>query len=439
MVMKLLLLTLMLWVGTSHVEAKEKTDGDAPTDSVTTAASPVYISLLTCSPGTEPYTLFGHTAIHIRCDTLRGFDYVFNYGLFNYSSDNFILRFVKGETDYELGAEPTDFFMSRYVDEGHTVWEQELNLTADEKERLFGLIMWNARPENKTYRYNFLYDNCTTRAREALKRALDEVRVAYPRNEERLTFRDIIHQYTARSPWVEFGIDLVLGCEIDGVLSERDKMFVPLRYHDLVAGARLEQEDGESKPLMKEETVYEPVVPLVDAPAWPFTPMQVMSLLLLLTVVVTFVDWRRKKVSWWLDIALVGVQGVAGLLVAFLFFLSEHPAVGTNWLIVLVNPLAFVLMVSWMKLPCFRSGLRRSFEYVNLAAITFTLLLFVLPLQQLPWALLPLVLSLLLRGIVRITIGLNVPQKNTEKSQTTRKIPMVSVCFSVFPLLIMHL
>ena len=335
----------------------------------------------------------------MRNKQLKGFDFVFNYGLFDYSSKNFVYRFVKGETDYELGAEPTDFFMSRYVDEGHTVWEQELNLTPEEKLQLFSLIVWNSRPENKMYRYNFLYDNCTTRARDALQRAMQQVKVVYPRNFDPVTQRDIIHEFTSVSPWVEFGIDLVLGCEVDRPLDERNKMFVPSRWHELVKGGVLEYPDGQEKPLVKEETIFPPKGELKQTKGLPVSPMHVMLAVMLLTVVITLIDVRRKKVSRWFDVLLVGAQGVAGLLVAFLFFFSEHPAVGTNWLIVLLNPLVFVLIASWfMK----RKRLAKWLESVNLAGIAFTLLLFVLPLQQLPLALLPMVLSLLARCLVRL-------------------------------------
>ena len=370
-------------------------------DSVAMDSSDIYISLLTCSPGTEPYTLFGHTAIHVRNKKLKGFDFVFNYGLFDYSAKNFVWRFVKGETDYELGAEPTDFFMSRYVDEGHTVWEQELNLTAEEKRLLFGLIVRNAQPENKMYRYNFLYDNCTTRARDAFQRAMGEVRVAYPPNTDPLTFRDIIHRYTAVSPWVELGIDLVLGCEVDRPLGYRDRMFVPSRYHNLVKDATLEYPDGTAKPFVREEKIWEPTCELKDAPGFPLSPVLTMWLVFALTLVVSVIDWSRRRVSLWLDVLLVTAQGAAGLLVAFLFFLSEHPAVGTNWLIVMLNPLVFVLLALMFHR---KSRAYRVAEYVNMAGLVFTLLLFILPLQQIPSALLPMVLSLLMRGFIRLKI-----------------------------------
>lgn len=400
--MKLWLLTLMMWAGALCAWAQEVLDS-AAVDSAQ-QKDPIYISLLTCSPGTEPYTLFGHTAIHMRNAKLKRFDFVFNYGLFDYSAKNFVWRFVKGETDYELGAEPTDFFMSRYVDEGHTVWEQELNLTPEEKEMLFGLIVWNSRPENKFYRYNFLYDNCTTRARDAFQRAMGEVRVAYPPNTDQLTFRDIIHRYTASSPWVELGIDLVLGCEVDRPLDYRNKMFVPSRYHNLVKDATLEYPDGTIKPFVREEKIWEPTCELKDTPGFPLSPVLTMWLVFALTVVVSFIDWNRRKVSLWLDVLLLTAQGVAGLLVAFLFFFSEHPAVGTNWLIVIFNPLVFVLIPLIFKR---RSRIYKVAEYVNMAGLVFGLLLFVLPLQQVPLALLPVVLSLLLRGNIRMKLKVN--------------------------------
>ncbi|MDO4995442.1 MAG: DUF4105 domain-containing protein [Bacteroidales bacterium] len=400
--MKVWLLTLMMWAGALCAWAQEVPDTTA-VDS-TEQKDQIFISLLTCSPGTEPYTLFGHTAIHMRNEGLKGFDYVFNYGLFDYSAKNFVWRFVKGETDYELGAEPTDFFMSRYVDEGHTVWEQELNLTTEEKKQLFALIVWNALPANKMYRYNFLYDNCTTRARDAFQRAMGEVRVAYPPNTDVLTFRDIIHGYTSVSPWVELGIDMVLGQEVDRPLDYRNRMFVPSRYHNLVKEAALEYPDGTVKPFVRKEKIWEPTQELKQTPGFPLSPVLTMWLVFALTVAVSAIDGYRRRVSLWLDVLLLGVQGVSGLLVAFLFFFSEHPAVGTNWLIVVLNPLVFALMLLMFKR---RSRAYQVAEYVNLAGLVFGLLLFVLPLQQVPPALLPVVLSLLLRGSIRRKLSMN--------------------------------
>ena len=122
----------------------------------------IRISLLTCASGEEIYSLFGHTAIRYENYT-RGIDAVFNYGIFNFNAPNFILRFALGETDYQLGVTDYERFAAEYYYLERDVWQQELNLTVQEKGKLVMLLEENYRPENRIYRYNFFYDNCATR------------------------------------------------------------------------------------------------------------------------------------------------------------------------------------------------------------------------------------------------------------------------------------
>lgn len=122
----------------------------------------IRLSLLTCAPGEEIYSLFGHTAIRYE-NSSQGIDVVFNYGLFSFNTPNFIFRFSLGETDYQLGATDYERFAAEYAFFGRSVWQQTLNLTDEEKTELIRLLQENYRPENRVYRYNFFYDNCATR------------------------------------------------------------------------------------------------------------------------------------------------------------------------------------------------------------------------------------------------------------------------------------
>ena len=138
----------------------------------TAATDSVRVSLLTCAAGGEIYSLFGHTAIRYENYT-RGIDAVFNYGMFNFNAPNFIFRFALGETDYQLGVTDYEHFAAEYNYLGRDVWQQTLNLTEEEKERLIALLTENYRPENRVYRYNFFYDNCATRPRDQIERAVN--------------------------------------------------------------------------------------------------------------------------------------------------------------------------------------------------------------------------------------------------------------------------
>ena len=132
------------------------------------------VSLLTCGPGSEIYEYYGHSAIRVMRTDSAEFDLVFNYGVFDFDSDNFALRFALGETDYLCQCQPTKHFLASYERSGRFVDEQVLNLSQEEARRLFAALLDNAKPENATYRYNFFYDNCATRVRDIIEKNLND-------------------------------------------------------------------------------------------------------------------------------------------------------------------------------------------------------------------------------------------------------------------------
>ena len=134
-------------------------------------ADSIRLSLLTCAPGEEIYSYFGHTAIRYE-EPSKGIDWVFNYGIFNFGAPNFIFRFALGQTDYILGGMNYDRFAAEYIFDERSVWQQTLNLTPEEKQKLLALLIENSRPENRVYRYNFFYDNCATRPRDKIEESI---------------------------------------------------------------------------------------------------------------------------------------------------------------------------------------------------------------------------------------------------------------------------
>lgn len=183
----------------------------------------IRFSLLTCGAGEEIYSLFGHTAIRYENFT-RGIDAVFNYGIFSFNTPNFILRFTLGETDYQLGVTSYKQFAYEYTWTGRDVWQQTLNLNAEEKKKLLALLEENYLPQNRIYRYNFFYDNCATRPRDQIERAVQgtlEYADDMTSFQTGISFRDIVHQYTIGHSWARFGIDLCLGSQADKDISRR--------------------------------------------------------------------------------------------------------------------------------------------------------------------------------------------------------------------------
>lgn len=209
----------------------------------------IRLSLLTCAPGEEIYSLFGHTAIRYE-NPSQGIDVVFNYGLFSFNTPNFIFRFSLGETDYQLGATDYERFAAEYAFFGRSVWQQTLNLTDEEKTELIRLLQENYRPENRVYRYNFFYDNCATRPRDKIEESIAG-KVIYPAEPQdgSLTFRDIVHQYCKGHPWARFGIDLCIGSEADQPITQRQMMFAPFYLMDAFDGAQIKS-DSIQRPLI---------------------------------------------------------------------------------------------------------------------------------------------------------------------------------------------
>ena len=359
----------------------------------------IRFSLLTCAPGSEIYELFGHTALRYQ-NLTRGTDVVFNYGMFSFNTPNFVYRFVKGETDYQLGITPYTYFETEYALRGSAVYQQELNLTAAEKETLLGLLEENYRPENRIYRYNYFYDNCTTRARDQIEKSI-RGKVVYPEGLPEKSFRSIVHEFTAQSPWDEFGIDLCLGAEADRPIDNRLQMFAPFYMHYFASEAYIVNEDGTRRPLVAKETKIVDVEP-ESVPGFPLTPLMGASLFLALNALVAWWQWRRKRILWGWDILLYGAQGLAGCIVAFLFFVSSHPTVGSNWLLILFNPLPLLYLPRMVYCDVKRKKDR--YHVVNIVYLTLFIAIFPFSPQEFNLTVLPLALSLLVNTASHVLV-----------------------------------
>ena len=356
----------------------------------------VRISLLTCAPGSEIYALFGHSAIRYE-NPEKDQDWVFNYGMFSFKEPNFVMRFVKGETDYQLGVVPFRYFETEYALRGSSVYQQVLNLTDEEKVRLISLLEENYLPSNRVYRYNYFYDNCTTRARDKVEESI-QGKVVYPETEKEVSFRDIIHEFTAGSEWGEFGIDLCLGSEADEPIDERKQMFAPFYMMEAARGAMIHRTDTVVPLVLEEFKVVDAV--LEDEPAFPLSPMTCAMGLLVATAFV--VGWGIRKgrpcLAW--NVLMFFLQGLGGCIVAFLFFFSLHPTVGSNWLLMLFHPLALF----YLPIMIYRGikGKKDPYHWLNVVLLTSFMILMPFISQEFNLTVLPLALSLLLVSVGHI-------------------------------------
>ena len=360
----------------------------------------IRFSLLTCAPGTEIYSLFGHTAIRYENYTRR-IDVAFNYGMFSFNTPNFIFRFVAGETDYQLGITPYSYFEAEYAMRGSSVYQQVLNLTQSEKERLLTILENNYLPENRIYRYNYFYDNCTTRARDKIEECI-EGKVVYPDSLSGKSYRSIVHEFTAGSPWDEFGIDFCLGAEADKEINKRQQMFSPFYMKYYASNAYIVDAGGTRRPLILDETKIVDVEPEEVQPGFILSPLMCGALFLALCVVMAWGQWKTQRIWWGWDIVLYGLQGLAGCIIAFLFFFSVHPTVGSNWLLILFNPIPLLYLPFMVY-----KAVKRKKDYYHVGNMVYlTLFITILPFcgQEFNLTVLPLALGLLVTSASHVLV-----------------------------------
>ena len=361
----------------------------------------IRLSLLTCAPGEIIYTLFGHTAIRYE-NPSQGIDVVFNYGLFSFDIPNFELRFSLGETDYRLGVVDYSHFAGEYAFFNRSVWQQTLNMTNEEKIKLIQLLQDNYRPENRVYRYNFFYDNCATRPRDKIEESIAG-KVIYPAEPQdgSRSFRDIVHQYCKGHPWARFGIDLCIGSEADQPITQRQMMFAPFYLMDAFAGAQIKN-DSIQRPLAEAAELVVDATPEPDESSWIPTPLQCALLLFILTAGATIYGIRRRTGLWGIDLFLFGAAGIVGCVLAFLALFSEHPAVSSNFLLLVFHPglLFFLPYIIY----CVRKRKKCWYLTLNLAVLTLFIVLFPLIPQRFDFAVVPLALCLLIRSASNLIV-----------------------------------
>lgn len=365
-----------------------------------TATNQTRFSLLTCEPGDEIYTIFGHTAIRYESPQ-EGIDIVFNYGLFSFSTPNFIWRFVKGETDYMLGATEYRNFVIEYALENRAVWQQTLNLTEKEKETLIAILQTNLLPQNRVYRYNYFYDNCSTRARDRIEDSIDG-EVTYEGTDNIQSFRDIVHESAKGYDWFRFGMDFCLGVKADQPIAHRQEMFAPLYLLKAFETASIIDSAGYSRALVEESKTLLTSAPEPRAQT-PFTPIRVSLGLFILIALITIYGIKKRCSLWGIDFVLFTAAGLAGCVVAFLTFFSEHPAVSPNFLIAVFHPLHLFLLPFFLRKEA--KGRKSIYHIANFCILTLFIAIWPLNPQHFDIAILPLALCLLVRSVSNMVLN----------------------------------
>ena len=301
----------------------------------------IQISLLTCSPGKEVWAQYGHTAIRYY-DKEKGLDLAINYGIFSLDQTYFIPRFVLGMTDYRMGIQAMDDFLAQYSYEGRGVVEQVLNLSSKDKEVIYEALQENMKPENVVYRYNYFFDNCTTRARDMIVSHLHG-RVVYPPAKPDATFRSMIHKWNYKDKWSQFGEDLLLGVNADRKTTKSEQQFLP-------ENLRLDFDKAtyNGKPLVKQTNELLPAETTEAEPSSLLSPIFVAFLFATISIIITFFSYRKQRVYWLWDAVLMLTSGLIGIIL-FIMIFSQHPCVSLNFIIIFFNPLPLFFLYPTVK------------------------------------------------------------------------------------------
>lgn len=353
------------------------------------------VYLLTCGPGTETYSIYGHSALRIVIPE-RGTDLVYNWGVFDFSTPNFAWRFARGRLQYMLGVSTYENFLQDYVYEKRWVISQKVNLNADQTDALFTLIADNLKPENVKYLYDFFYDNCSTRVRDILEKAVGN-NLIYP-PEERLrdqpTFRQKIREYQKNYEWLNLGIDLLLGSPADRRASFRDRMFLPVDLYTNLSKLLINRE-GKMIPLLQNPVT----VISFDNPArksgFAGSPLFVFSVFAI-TIIILLAAVRGKTFNNLLDIIFFAGFSVLALMMIFFNFFTDHQQLKWNLNIIWLNPFILLCLISLVLGKDWQMCFRICFFLV----LFFIVFIVILP-QQINDAFVPIIVTLLIRTSAR--------------------------------------
>ena len=354
--------------------------------------SRLQISLLTCSPGEDLYATFGHSALRV-IDSVSHTDVVYNYGTFNFEEPGFYTKFIRGKLLYSLSAADFSSFKDSYEYEQRSMTEQVLNLSGSGKIKMVDLLRTNLKPQNKYYKYDFLFDNCTTRLRDLLEKSADSSLHYTPVLKQKMTFRELIHVYLdqGKEPWSKFGIDLLLGSKTDAVMKVREVMFLP----DFLMYSFDNGTIGVKPIVAINHSVYEVVKKTKTTRLLP-GPLFIFSLLLILIILLSFFkNAIINRILILFDIFFFFVIGLAGIIILFMWIGTEHVMCSNNYNIIWALP-------SHAVAAFFLNSKRKwlTTYFLTTAAIDLLLLLSwcILP-QGLNISFLPLILLLIYRSL----------------------------------------
>ena len=350
-------------------------------------------SILTFGPGTSLNDAFGHNAFRIKDET-KGIDIVYGYGQYDFDAPNFYLKFARGKLNYLISRHFFSDIFNYYSGENRTIKEQVLNLSTEQKQKLFNYLENNYKPENRKYLYDFFYDNCATKIRDVLSTISNNtISFEKPENFQQKTFRELIYEHVDKNSWGSLGIDIALGSVVDREASANEYMFLPKYIHSFFEVAKINGNDD----LVKSSTVLYEKKGDNSASSFLLSPFMIIGLLSFAILFITFRDYKGNKRTKWLDITLFSLTGIIGVLLLFLWFGTDHTATWQNYNLLWAFPLNIFVIGQLLKKEIknwFKAYLK--FLIIMLCLLT---LHWVIGVQVFAIALMPLFIALAVRYI----------------------------------------
>ncbi|WMI65802.1 DUF4105 domain-containing protein [Aestuariibaculum sp. YM273] len=356
------------------------------------------ISVLTIGPGSSLNDSFGHSGFRVK-DPIKGIDLVFNYGIYDFNTPNFYLKFAQGRLNYLCGMNYYEDFYNAYISQNRSIKAQVLNLDAAEKQKLFDYLRNNIKPANRRYLYDFFYDNCATKIKDVTNIAVNNsIEFNKPKNFKEATFRTLINNNLNANSWGSFGINVALGSVIDRQAPAEDHMFLPENIYRFFEVATVN-----NKPLVKSETVIYKKIETPEAITFFTSPLFVFGLIAIFILYITYKDKKHNKRSQWLDIILFSVTGIIGILLLLLWFATDHKGTHQNYNLLWAFALN-VFVIGQLLKPKFSIWF---VKYLKLLVILMCLLTlhWIIGVQVFSVGLIPLLIALLARYVYLIRVS----------------------------------
>lgn len=287
------------------------------------------ISIINCDSGNQLYSLFGHTAIRVK-DTINHIDDVYNYGYFDFRTPNFYLKFVKGNLRYFVAIDKFENFYPEYVYEQRGVYEQVLNLSAIQKQRIFNELNSVITSENRFYTYKFIDRNCTTMIVDLINKNIDG-KLSVDIKDADKTNRTILYGYLGNHFYENLGINIMFGLKTD---EKFDHVFLPMQ---LVESIQISKNNG--KALSNSINV----INIHTAPRNTFSYWNNWYTYILFFLLLVLINKKSLILGYF------AFTGCIGLFLFLAGLISLHQELSWNLNFLLFNPLLLALVYFVLK------------------------------------------------------------------------------------------